>query len=74
LFFLAADGRLMAVGMPDSDPRKATPAKALFATGLSVSDALDQFTPWGDEFLVRRPTSPGPDLGGVQVVINWRAR
>ena len=59
----------MAVSMPDGDPRRAREPKALFLTGLTPSNALDQIAVVGDRFLLRLPASArtdhlvaGPDL------------
>ena len=73
LFFLNADGQLMAVTMPQSDPRQAGAATPLFATGLIPSNALDQFAVGRDRFLVRVPVSGDANAAAIQVVVNWPA-
>ena len=73
LFYLDPDGRMMAVRIPGSDPRQATAPVSLFATGVAPSDALDQFTPMGNGFLVRVPVVAGADSAAVQVIVNWKA-
>jgi len=73
LFYLTADGKLMAVSIPDSDPRRAAPPKQLFATQLAVSDAFDQFAVRHDRFVVRAPVSTATDPNTIQVVVNWKS-
>jgi len=73
LFYLDPEGRLMAVRMPSSDPRQAAAPQILFATGLVASDALDQYAPTRNGFVIRAPVSAGADAGAVQVVSNWKA-
>jgi Tol biopolymer transport system component len=73
LFYLTADGKLMAVSIPDSDPRRAAPPKELFATQLAVSDAFDQFAVRGDRFVIREPMSTATNPTTVQVVVNWKS-
>ena len=75
LFFLDPDGRLMAVSIPDGDPRKAGEPKPLFPTGLTPSNALDQIAVVGDRFLLRLPpTSRAGDSSPIQVLVNWTSR
>jgi serine/threonine protein kinase len=75
LFFLDPDGRLMAVSMPDGDPRRAGEPKPLFATGLTPSNALDQFAVVGDRFLMKLPlSSRAGDSSPIQVFVNWTTR
>jgi serine/threonine protein kinase/Tol biopolymer transport system component len=73
LYYLDPEGRLMAVRTPGNDPRQASAPAALFATGLVPSDALDQYAPTTNGFIVRTPVSAGPDAAAVQVLINWTA-
>jgi len=68
-----ADGKLMAVRIPDSDPRRAAPPKELFATQLAVSDAFDQFAVRGDRFVIRAPVSTAANPNTIQVVVNWKS-
>jgi eukaryotic-like serine/threonine-protein kinase len=72
LFYLHPDGRLMAVRMPGSDPRQAGAPEPLFQTGLMPSDAIDQYAPTRDGFIIRAPVSAGADALAVQVVLNWK--
>jgi dipeptidyl aminopeptidase/acylaminoacyl peptidase len=75
LFYLNPDGRLMSVAMPDGDPRRAREAKALFLTGLTPSNALDQFAVVGDRFLVRLPANSRSAISSpIQILINWTVR
>jgi hypothetical protein len=73
LFYLAPDGKLMAVRMPASDPRHAAAPEALFPTGLVPSEALDQYEPTRDGFVIRTPVAGGSDAAAIQVIVNWRA-
>jgi hypothetical protein len=43
----------------------------LFATGLSVSDAFDQYEALRTGFVLRLPVTPPADPAGVQVLVNW---
>jgi dipeptidyl aminopeptidase/acylaminoacyl peptidase len=75
LFYLTPDGDLMAVAMPDGDPRRAARPVVLFHTGLSGSAAFDQFAaaPDGARFVLRRPVGPqASDTAPVTVIVNWR--
>jgi dipeptidyl aminopeptidase/acylaminoacyl peptidase len=75
LFYRNPDGRLMGVGMPDGDPRRAREPKALFLTGLTPSNALDQIAVVGDRFLLRLPASARTTISSpVQIFVNWTAR
>jgi dipeptidyl aminopeptidase/acylaminoacyl peptidase len=75
LFYLNPDGRLMAAGMPDGDPRRAREPKALFLTGLTPSNALDQIAVVGDRFLLRLPASIRTTISSpIQIFVNWTAR
>jgi serine/threonine protein kinase len=75
LFFLDPDGRLMAVSIPEGDPRRAGEPKPLFATGLTPSNALDQVAVVGDRFLLKLPlSSRAEDSSPIQVLVNWTAR
>jgi Tol biopolymer transport system component len=71
LFFLDPAGRLMSVRVPGSDPRRAAAPEPLFSTGFIPSDAIDQYTPLGDGFILRAPVSAGADAAAVQVIVNW---
>jgi hypothetical protein len=73
LYFLDHKGHLMSVGMRDSDPRAAAPAKTLFSTGLIVSNALDQFAVARDRFLIRMPASADANTVTIQVLVNWQS-
>lgn len=74
LVYLDPDGRLMSVALPGADPRRALAPKALFTTGLSPSDAIDQIEPLKDGFLLRMPRTAAADAAAVQVMLNWRPR
>ncbi len=72
LFFLDPDGRLMAVSIPEGDPRRAGEPKPLFAAGLTPSNALDQIAVVGDRFLLKLPlSSRAEDSSPIQVLVNW---
>jgi hypothetical protein len=72
LFYLDPQGRLMAVRVPDSDPRRAAEPQALFSTGLAPSNALDQFAVVGSRFLFRLPASTSAATSSpVEVLTNW---
>ena len=70
---LDGSGQLMSVKMSDSDPRRASPPVPLFQTGLTVSDALDQFAVARDRFLIRMPTSRESNTTSIQVIVNWKS-
>lgn len=74
LFYLNPDGQLMTVSMPDGDPRRAGEPRTLFLTGLTPSNALDQFAVVGDRFLMRIPAASqsGPS-SPVHVLVNWKS-
>jgi dipeptidyl aminopeptidase/acylaminoacyl peptidase len=75
LFYLNPDGYVMAVSVPDGDPRRAGQPRALFATGLAPSNALDQIAVVGDRFLLRIPADTRGELSSpLQVLVNWSAR
>ena len=75
LFYLDADGRVVGVAMPGSDPRRAGEARPLFSTGLIPSNALDQFAVSGDRFLVRLPSNSRSAITSpIEIMINWTAR
>jgi dipeptidyl aminopeptidase/acylaminoacyl peptidase len=72
LFYLDPQGRLMAVRVPDSDPRRAAEPQPLFSTGLAPSNAIDQFAVVGSRFLFRLPASTTSATSSpVQVLTNW---
>ena len=72
LFYLDPGGQLMTVRMPDSDPHRAGEPQTLFLTGLTPSNALDQFTAVGNRFLLRLPASTnGATSSPVEVLTNW---
>ena len=73
LFYLDPDGRMMVVRMPASEPRRAAAPEALFATGIVPSDALDQFAPLRDGFVLRVPVRSAAEASAVQVIVNWPA-
>ena len=73
LFYLDQDGRMTAVRMPGSDPRQAAAPEVLFPAGFTPSDALDQYTPMGEGFILRAPVSVGAEATAVQIVTNWKA-
>lgn len=75
LFYLDAQGQMMSVPLPTSDPRQASQPMALFRTALEPSSANDQFaiSSDGERFLVRRPMGElGTDQAPVTVLVNWR--
>lgn len=75
LFYLDADGRVVSVAMPGSDPRRAGESKPLFSTGLAPSNALDQFAVVGDRFLVRLPASSRSAISSpIEILISWTRR
>ena len=74
LFFLATDGRLMAVDVearPGAPPAISAP-RALFQTGLSVTLNLDQFAVSrdGQRFLIRRPEE-AVAKDEIRIIVNW---
>lgn len=72
LFYLDPQGQLMAVRVPDSDPRRAAQPQPLFSTGLAPSNALDQFAVVGSRFLFRLPASTTSATSSpVEVLTNW---
>lgn len=75
LFYLDADGRMVSVATPESDPRRAKEPRTLFSTGLAPSNALDQFAVVGDRFLLRLPASSRSAISSpIEILINWTAR
>jgi serine/threonine protein kinase len=73
LFYLDPVGHMMSVRTPGSDPRRAAAPEVLFTTGMVPSDALDQFAPLREGFVLRQPASGGGDAAAVQVIVNWKA-
>ena len=73
LFYLDPEGHLMSVRVPGSDPRQAAAPEVLFTSGVVPSDALDQFAPLKNGFLIRLPVASRADAGAVQVIVNWKA-
>jgi hypothetical protein len=74
LYYLDPEGRVMAVAVPNGDPRRARSPEPLFNLRIEPSSAFDQFTPTADgqRFLVRRPLRPGgADTAPVHVLVNW---
>jgi hypothetical protein len=74
LYYLSPAGQVMAVSVPDGDPRRARAPEPLFNLRFEPSAAFDQFTPTNDgqRFLVRRPLRPGgADTAPVHVLVNW---
>jgi eukaryotic-like serine/threonine-protein kinase len=77
LFYLAPDGQVMSVAMPEGDPTRAQSPKPLFGLRFEPSPAFDQFAPMADgqRFVVRRPLRPGgTDTAPVHVLVNWTER
>jgi serine/threonine protein kinase len=73
LFYLDPQGHLMSVRMPASDPRQAAAPEVLFNSGVVPSDAIDQFAPLKNGFLIRLPVAGSADASAVQVIVNWKA-
>ena len=63
----------MSVRMQSSDPRHAAAPEVLFASGVVPSDALDQFAPLKNGFLIRLRVAGSGDVSAVQVIVNWKA-
>ena len=74
-FFIDTGGRLVAVDVPEGNPRAVGRPRVLADLRLSPSTALDQYSPSpdGSKFLVRRPAGTGAETIPVQVLVNWRA-
>jgi Tol biopolymer transport system component len=75
-YFLAPDGSMMAVPLPDGRPSHAGKPVVLFNTGLTASAAFDQFAPApdGQRFLIRRPVGgQAADTAPITVILNWHA-
>lgn len=74
-YYLDTHGRLMAVAVPDGNPRNAARPQVLTDLHLSPSRAMDQYAtaPDGSKFLVRRPVGASGETVPVEVLINWRA-
>jgi len=73
LYYLAADGKLMAVNITAGLKIDCGPPKGLFDTGLRVNPAADQYavTADGQRFLVLKPQDVVPTP--LTVVLNWDA-
>ena len=74
LYYLAPDGKLMAVEITTGPKLDSSTPRELFDTGLPVSLLQDQYraTPDGQRFLLLKPVvevSPTP----ITVVLNWTA-
>lgn len=73
LYYLAADGAVMMVGLPDGDVRRAGPPTMLFQTVVETSASFDQLAPArdGQRFLVRRPPGGVGDRSPLHVLVNF---
>jgi Tol biopolymer transport system component len=71
LFYLDGRGRMMAVALGGSDPRRAGVPRTLFETQLQPSPSFDQFAVASeDRFLLRVPFGSDPGAP-VHVVVGW---
>jgi eukaryotic-like serine/threonine-protein kinase len=73
LYFLAPDGKLMAVDITAGLTLDCGPPRELFDTGLTMNPLVDQYavTPDGQRFLVLKPQEGTPTP--LTVVLNWDA-
>jgi len=73
LYYLAADGKLMAVNITAGLKIDCGPPQILFDTGLRMNPVLDQYAvaPDGQRFLVLKPQEVVPTP--LTVVLNWDA-
>jgi hypothetical protein len=73
LYYLAADGKLMAVNITAGLKIDCGPPQELFDTGLRMNPAADQYavTADGQRFLVLKPQEVVPTP--LTVVLNWDA-
>jgi Tol biopolymer transport system component len=74
LYYLALDGKLMAVDMTTSSVLDSGVPRVLFDTGLVVDPTRDQYavTQDGQRFLVLKPLA-GAVPTPITVVVNWNA-
>jgi hypothetical protein len=75
LYYLAPDGKLMAVNITASAHIDSGIPRELFDTGLTLSPLQDQYrvTPDGQRFLVLKPISEATPTP-ITVIVNWTAR
>jgi Tol biopolymer transport system component len=75
LYYLAPDGKLMAVNMTAGAEIDSGTPRELFDTELTLSPLQDQYrvTPDGQRFLVLKPISEATPTP-ITVVVNWTAR
>ena len=73
LYYLAPDGKFMAVDITAGLELDCGSPRELFDTGLSMNPVLDQYaaTPDGQRFLVLKPQEGAPTP--LTVVLNWDA-
>jgi Tol biopolymer transport system component len=73
LYYLAPDGKLMAVDITAGGKLDCGPPRELFGTGLRMNPVVDQYavTPDGQSFLVLKPQEVVPTP--LTVVLNWDA-
>ncbi len=73
LFYLEPGGRLMRVGIPQSDPRNAGAPEAIFDTGLEGSVSYDDYTVAADgRFLIRLPIRGETGARApIHVLVGW---
>jgi len=74
LYYLAPDGKMMAVDVTTFSGIGSGIPRALFDTGLVVEPTLDQYavTPNGQRFLLLKPVA-GAAPTPITVVVNWAA-
>jgi Tol biopolymer transport system component len=74
LYYLAPDGKMMAVDVTTFSGIGSGIPRALFDTGLVVEPTLDQYavTPDGQRFLLLKPVA-GAAPTPITVVVNWAA-
>ena len=74
LYYLAADGKLMAVDITAGATLDSGTPREMFDTGLTLSPLQDQYrvTPDGQRFLVLKPVAEATPTP-ITVVVNWAA-
>ncbi len=73
LYYLAPDGKMMAVDITAGETVESGVPRVLFETGLTLDPGHDQYTvtPDGQRFLLRMPVT---ESAPITVVVNWEAR
>ena len=75
LYYLAPDGKMMAVDMSLGSKLDSGVPRVLFDTGLVVNQVQDQYrvTPDGQRFLLLKPVNTAPAVLPIKVTLNWAA-